>query len=81
MFDRALKNDDLLGYVGYLAEKEPTGAVTIVRGWAGPDKASLLIEGQAAYGKLVGEVSLRNVGGVWTVDEVLTECRRRSRGK
>ncbi len=73
VYDRAQKRDDLSGYVNYLAGKHPVKSVKITKGWTGRDKASLLIEGESAEGKVSGEVFLVNSGGVWGVDEELVD--------
>ena len=73
VFTRAQKNNDLADYMSYLAEKHPLKSVKIAQGWSTADKASLLIQGESAIGKVQGEVSLINTKGVWGVDEELTD--------
>jgi hypothetical protein len=71
VYGRAQKNDDLGGFLLYLADKHPIKAVKITRGWATANKASLLIEGESSAGKVAGEVFLVNTNGNWGVDEEL----------
>jgi hypothetical protein len=73
VFARAEKNDDLSGYVAYLAEKHLLQSVRVTRGWSTASKASLLIQGEATSGKVAGEVFLVNSNGVWGVDEELVD--------
>jgi hypothetical protein len=73
VFERAQKKNDVAGYVAYLAGKHPVQSVKITKGWARPDKASLLIEGESAAGRVSGEVFLVNVKGEWGVDEELVD--------
>jgi hypothetical protein len=73
MFGRAEKKNDLAGYVAYLGEDHPLKSVRITKAWAGKDKASLLIEGESALGKVSGEVFLVNTGGSWGVDDELVD--------
>jgi hypothetical protein len=73
VFQRAEKNNDLAGYLTYLADKHPVKSVRITKAWGGPDKASLLVEGESADGKVSGEVLLVNTKGVWGVDEELVD--------
>ena len=73
VFARAQKNNDVAGYVSYLAEKHPLKSVRITKGWRTATKASLLIEGESAAGKVSGEVFLINAKGVWGVDEELVD--------
>ena len=73
VFARAQKSNDLAGFLSYLAEKHPMKSVKIVQGWSTAEKASLLIQGESALGKLAGEVFLLNTKGVWGVDEELTD--------
>jgi hypothetical protein len=69
----AQKKNDLASYVSYLAEKHPLKAVKITQGWSTAAKASLLIQGESAAGKVSGEVFLVNTKGVWGVDEELVD--------
>src|SRR5262245_16907843 len=73
VFDGAAKKNDLAGYVAFLGEDHPLKSVKITKAWAGKDKASLLIEGESALGKVSGEVFLVNAGGDWGVDQELVE--------
>jgi hypothetical protein len=73
VFARAQRNNDVAGYVSYLAEKHPLKSVRITKGWSTAAKASLLIEGESAVGKVSGEVFLINTKGVWGVDEELVD--------
>jgi hypothetical protein len=73
VFARAKKNSDVDGYLAYLAEKHQLTAVTISKGWATTAKASLLVEGISALGKVAGEVLLVSTGGAWGVDEELMD--------
>jgi hypothetical protein len=73
MFGKAEKKNDLAGYVAYLSEDHPVKSVKVTKAWGGRDKASLLIEGESALGKVSGEVFLVNAGGAWGVDEELVE--------
>jgi hypothetical protein len=73
VFARAEKNNDLDGFVSYLAEKHPVKSVKIIQGWATAEKASLLVQGESAIGKVSGEVFLINTKGVWGVDEELVD--------
>jgi hypothetical protein len=73
VFARAEKNDNLPGYVTFLAEKHPMKSVRITRGWSTGTKASLLVEGENPIGKVAGEVFLLNTKGVWGVDEELVD--------
>jgi hypothetical protein len=72
-FARAEKNKDLDDYLSFLAEKHPMKSVKLTRGWSTAAKASLLIEGESAIGKVSGEVFLINTKGVWGVDEELID--------
>jgi hypothetical protein len=51
VFARAQRNNDVAGYVSYLAEKHPLKSVRITKGWSTAAKASLLIEGESAAGR------------------------------
>jgi hypothetical protein len=73
VFARAQKNNDLEGFMSYVAEKHPLKSVKITQGWSTADKASLLIQGESGLGKVQGEVFLVNTKGVWGVDEELTD--------
>jgi hypothetical protein len=73
VFARAEKSKDVDGYISFLADKHPMKTVKITRGWSTADKASLLIEGASAIGKVSGEVFLINTKGVWGVDEELVD--------
>ena len=73
VYERAQKDNDVAGYLAYLAGKHPVKSVKITKAWGRPDKASLLIEGESEAGKLRGEVFLVNVKGVWGVDEELVD--------
>ncbi len=73
VYARAEKNDDLAGYMSFLAEKHSMKSVRITRGWANATKASLLVEGESGIGKMSGEVFLVNTNGVWGVDEELVD--------
>lgn len=70
---RAKKNDDVAGYLSYLAEKHQLTSVRVTNGWATAAKASLLVTGESSLGKLAGEVFLVNANGVWGVDEELVD--------
>lgn len=73
VYARAQKGGDLAGYLQYLADKHPVKAVRITKAWSGPDRASLVVEGESAEGNVSGEVLLVNVKGVWGVDEELVD--------
>lgn len=73
VFARAQKNDNLPGYLSFLAEKHPMKSVKVTRGWSTGNKASLLVEGENPIGKVAGEVFLLNTKGVWGVDEELVD--------
>jgi hypothetical protein len=73
VYARAEKNDDLPGYVSYLAKKHSMKSVKITQGWSTAAKASLLVEGESNIGKVRGEVFLLSTKGLWGVDEELTD--------
>ena len=69
-----LENGGKLGpWVHAMTEAHPTKAMAITRGYATPGKAVLLIAGDAASGKVVGEVLLLYEDGAWRVDDEITE--------
>lgn len=71
VYERAAKNNNLPGYLAYMAEDHPVKSVKIIKAWARADKASLLIEGESGIGRVSGEVLLVNTNGRWGVDQEL----------
>jgi hypothetical protein len=74
-YDRAEKKKDVDGYVRYLSKEHPTKSVRVTRGFAKADKAVLLVEGEASYAKLAGEVLLLKEKGTWRVDDELMDIK------
>lgn len=48
-------------------------SVRITQGWSTAGKASLLIQGESALGRVLGEVFLLNTKRVWGLDEELVD--------
>ena len=73
----AEKKGQLAGFVDYLASEHPEKAVRITRGYAKGNTAVLLVAGESAAGKLVGEVLLMKEPDGWRVDDELMELDQR----
>jgi len=69
----AEKKGQLDGFVDYLASEHPDKSVRITKGYAKGETAVLLVAGESAAGKLVGEVLLMKEQGAWHVDDELME--------
>lgn len=74
-YERFEKEKKLDRYVDGLAKEHPTKSVRVVRGFAKPETAVLLIEGESTYSKVVGEVLLMKQRGAWRVDDEMTEVK------
>jgi hypothetical protein len=75
VYARAEGKKDLAGYVRYLAKEHPTKAMKITKGFAGPDQAVLLVDGETSYSKVTGEVVLVKEKGTWRVDDELMDVK------
>jgi hypothetical protein len=73
----AEKKGQLGGFVDYLASEHPEKSVRITSGYAKDNTAVLLVAGDSAAGKLVGEVLLMKENGAWHVDDELMELDTR----
>ena len=73
----AEKKGQLGAFVDYLASEDPEKSVRITRGYAKPGIAVLLVAGESAVGKLVGEVLLMKENDAWRVDDELMELEQR----
>ena len=73
----AEKKGQLGGFVDYLASEHPEKSVRITSGYAKDNTAVLLVAGDSAAGKLVGEVLLMKENGAWHVDDELMELDQR----
>ena len=69
----AEQKGQLSGFVDYLASEHPEKSVRITKAYAKSNTAVLLVAGDSAAGKLVGEVLLMKEGDAWHVDDELME--------
>ncbi|MCM3875652.1 MAG: hypothetical protein NEA02_04460 [Thermoanaerobaculia bacterium] len=74
-YERFEKKKEVDRYLDGLAKEHPVKSVRVVRGFAKPDTAVLLIEGESPYSKLSGEALLFKQRGAWRVDDELTEVK------
>jgi hypothetical protein len=70
------RKGQLGSWLSAVAEAHPTKSVAITKGYATAERAVLLIEGESASGKVVGEVLLVKEGDAWRIDDEITEPAR-----
>lgn len=70
------RKGQLGAWLSTVAEAHPTKSVAIAKGYATAKRAVLLIEGESASGKVVGEVLLVKDGDAWRIDDEITEAAR-----
>jgi hypothetical protein len=75
-WDETAAKGGLAAFVHALADAHPVTSVAITEGFATETKAVLLITGEAAGRRLVGEALLLREDGAWRVDDELTERER-----
>jgi hypothetical protein len=69
----AEKKGQLDAFIDYLVSEHPEKSVRITKGYSKGDTAVLLVAGDSAAGRLMGEVLLMRENNAWRVDDELME--------
>jgi len=72
VWDNAERAGDLEGFLEYLGSTHPS-SVQVAEGYVKGDHAILLVTGEASFGKVRGEVSMRLEDGAWRFEEETLE--------